>query len=129
MNQSLHSTSCAFRQSITGSCRRWRVAVSMVLLVLMSVLCCGCGSTPQLLDDDAVASELDAFFTAVTSKKPELLKASRERFTKLHAEQRLSPEGFERLSGIADQAESGKWEPAARELYDLIRAQRRKKKD
>lgn len=80
---------------------------------------------PQVLDDEAVFGELDALYTAVTSKRSNLLSDCRQRLTKLHADDRLSDEGFKEVNSIMEMCDAGKWSIAAPRLYDFMRAQRK----
>lgn len=87
----------------------------------------GCSRTPQVLEDEAVFKELDAMFTALNSRKIELVEDCRKRFSTLNAEQRLSDAGYQAIDRIAARGVAGEWQPAAEELYRFIRAQRKPK--
>ena len=87
----------------------------------------GCRQVPQVLTDEAVFKELDALYTAVTTKKPKLVEDCRERLTKLHSEGRLSDPGFKAISEIIGETEKDQWGDAAQHLYDFMRAQRKTK--
>lgn len=94
-------------------------------VLLLAAVAAGCGGTPQVLEDEAVFKELDALFTALNSKKVELVTECRSRLGTLHAEQRLSDAGFAAIERIAERGAGGEWQPAAEELYAFIRAQRK----
>lgn len=100
-----------------------------LLLFLVSCLeittLSGCGSPPQVLTDEAVFGELDALYTAVTSKRRNLLEDCQKRINKLHDEQRMSDEGFNEVEAIIALAEQDKWTPAAERLYAFMRGQRK----
>lgn len=96
-------------------------AIAAALLLAVS----GCSRVPQVVDDEAVFGEVDALFTAVTSKRPQLLAECRTRLTKLHADERLSDEGFDSLRDLIETCEEGEWDTAAQRLYDFMRAQRK----
>lgn len=109
-------------------------AASLRLKVVILLACSigmlslvGCHRVPQVVNDDAVYKELDALYTAVTSKRRNLLDDCRERLTKLHTEGRLSDAGFTEVSAIVKVAENNEWSTAAQQLYDFMRAQRRNK--
>ncbi|MDB5338293.1 MAG: hypothetical protein JWN70_3912 [Planctomycetaceae bacterium] len=85
----------------------------------------GCSSVPQVLSDEAVFGELDALYTAVTSKRRNLLTDCQKRITKLHDEQRMSDAGFKEVEAIIALAEQDKWTPAAERLYTFMRGQRK----
>src|SRR5438132_6955425 len=59
----------------------WLLA-SVLLCGASIVLFAGCGSVPQVAEDENVYKELDALYTAVTSKRRDLLVACRDRMTK-----------------------------------------------
>lgn len=94
-----------------------------ILIGLMPLA--GCGSVPQVLSDEAVFGELDALYTAVTSKRRNLLSDCQKRITKLHAEKRMSDAGFKEVEAIITLAEDDKWTPAAERLYTFMRGQRK----
>lgn len=91
-------------------------------LLLLAIAVAGCGRTPQVLEDEAVFKELDAMFTALNSRKVELVEDCRKRFSVLNQEQRLSDAGYQAIDRIAARGVAGEWQPAAEELYRFIRA-------
>jgi len=98
------------------------------LFALVTLLITGCGTAPQVVEDEAVFNELDALYTAVTSKRTDLLDACRSRMNKLHDEKRISEAGFAEVSAVIATATEGKWTDAAERLYTFMRAQRKKAK-
>lgn len=103
--------------------------------VIVSLLCAvcllpfgGCHSVPQVLTDEAVFKELDALYTAVTSRRRKLLDDCRDRLTTLHKEKRLSDAGFTSVTAIISEAEKDHWSDAAQHLYDFMRSQQKTKK-
>lgn len=98
----------------------------IALLVLVGLFA-GCSGTPQVLEDEAVFKELDAMFTALNSRKIELVEDCRKRFSALNQERRLSDAGYQAIDRIAARGVAGEWQPAAEELYRFIRAQRKPK--
>jgi len=89
---------------------------------LMLAMAIGCGSAPPLGAEE-VSSNADALYTAVTSRRPELVDAVEENLNKLHADQQISPAARMALQAIIDQARAGEWQAAAEELDQLIRNQ------
>jgi hypothetical protein len=89
---------------------------------LMFVLAIGCSSAPPLGSEEA-SSTADALYTAVTSRRTELVDAVEKSLNKLHADQQISPAARTALQAIIDQARAGEWQAAAEELDQLIRNQ------
>jgi len=105
--------------------RRKVLARIFVVCSLMTVV--GCSRVPQVLEDEAAFGELDALYTAVTTKRTDLLKDCQQRITKLHDEKRMSDAGYDEIQAITSLAEEGEWTPAAERLYTFMRAQRKVK--
>lgn len=110
----------------TDSLARRRAIAKAFCMVLMLILG-GCGSVPQVVDDEAVFKELDALYTAVTSQRRNLVEDCRGRLTKLHEAGRLSDAGFVAVTKIITETEQNQWTGAAQHLYDFMRAQRKTK--
>jgi len=91
------------------------------LLALLALLS-GCGRPAELTSAEAQAST-DALYTAITSKKPELLDAADTRLQKLSADGKLTQEALAELQVIIADARGGKWQAAAEELDAFIRGQ------
>lgn len=98
------------------------IAIRIVSACLMLALALGCNSAPPLGSEE-VSSTADALYTAVTSRRPELVDAVEANLRKLKAEQQVSPAAMTALQAIIDQARDGKWQAAAEELDQLIRSQ------
>ncbi len=100
-----------------------RVASAGLWLSLF--LIAGCGRPPQLGGDETVFGEVEALYTAVTAKRPDLLHQSRQRLSALHRDGKLPPAAYQRLAGICEQAERQEWRPAAEKLWTFMRGQRK----
>jgi hypothetical protein len=98
------------------------IAMRPVSACLMLVMTIGCYSAPPLGSEEA-SSTADALYTAVTSRRPELVDAVEKSLNKLQAEQQISPAAMTALQAIVDQARAGEWQAAAEELDQLIRNQ------
>jgi uncharacterized protein with gpF-like domain len=98
-----------------------------IALLLSSFLLSGCGH-PQIGESDEAFKEVEALYTAVTSKRKDLLEDSRKRFTKLATDGEISSQAMKSLTPIMDEAAKESWLPAATKLYDFMRAQRRESK-
>lgn len=90
------------------------------LMILMATV--GCSSAPPLGSEE-VSNTADALYTAVTSRRLELVDAVEENLKRLHAEQQVSPAAMTALQDIIAQARAGEWQAAAEELDQLIRNQ------
>ena len=99
-----------------------RVAMRRVSACLMLVMAIGCNSAPPLGSEEA-SSTADALYTAVTSRRPELVDAVEKSLNKLQAEQQISSAAMTALQAIIEQARAGEWQAAAEELDQLIRNQ------
>jgi hypothetical protein len=104
---------------LAASCRKIVHTLSALLILIAAA---GCGSAPPLGSED-VSSAADALYTAVTSRRMELVDAVEEKLNKLHAEQQVSPAAMSALQAIIEQARAGQWQAAAEELDQLIRNQ------
>lgn len=98
------------------------VTIRRVFACLMTVMVIGCNSAPPLGSEE-VSSTADALYTAVTSRRPELVDSVEESLNKLQADQQISPAAMIALQAIIDQARAGDWQAAAEELDQLIRNQ------
>ena len=94
-------------------------------LALLLLFASGCGKTPQFVADEECLSAVDALWTAVTAQQKPWLEDSVRELERLRDSGRLSSEAWTALEGPIAAARDGRWDPAARELYDLIKAQRR----
>ncbi len=100
--------------------RLWRWSLAACLLT-----CVGCWRAPQLGDDESAWKETEALYTAVTARRTELVDASTLRLADLHESGRIPTDVYKRLDAIAQRAKAGQWEPAGRELWHLMRKQRK----
>lgn len=107
------------------TCRRYGLVSLLCIWSLMAFA--GCNRVPQVLSDEAVFGELDALYTAVTTKRPDLLKECQRRIANLHDEKRMSDAGYKEVQAIVTLSEQNKWSSAAQRLYDFMRGQRKVK--
>jgi hypothetical protein len=98
------------------------VVVRRVFWYLILAMAIGCGSAPPLGSEE-VSSTADALYTAVTSRRLELVDAVEKNLNKLNADQQVSPAAMAVLQAIIEQARAGEWQAAAEELDQLIRNQ------
>ncbi len=95
------------------------------VVCLIALVTSGCGKPPQVLGDDECFKTVDALWTAITARSPELLDQSTAELKRLHDTRQLSEVGFIALEKISAKAKSGGWESAASDLRTLIRGQTR----
>jgi hypothetical protein len=87
------------------------------------VAAAGCGKPEQIGPDPEAFKAVDALFTAVTAKRPDLLEACEKHLGELRERGRLPAKAHGELAGIIDRARAGRWEPAAETLRRFMRGQ------
>ena len=102
-----------------------RIARNLFLITLVLLPILGCGGAAQIGGDDDSLAAVDALYTAVTSRRVELLEKSTARIDVLHAEGKFPDGAYGSLQPITTRAKQGEWEQAARDLHRFIKAQRR----
>ncbi|MFN0054691.1 MAG: hypothetical protein ACKV0T_21165, partial [Planctomycetales bacterium] len=80
------------------------------------LLAAGCGGA-QLGEHEEAFGAVDALYTAVTTRRTDLLDQTEEQLVGLREEGKLSVAAWDELKPIIDQARSGDWRPAAERLY------------
>ena len=109
----------------TDRSRQPLVLVGLGVVALVVVLVLSLRSPPQMGPDEEVFTTVDALFTAVTAKQELLLADCERRLLEYRKLGKLPANAAKSLDRIIAKARSGRWEPAAEELYDFMRAQRR----
>lgn len=92
-------------------------------LILALSLCAGCRRPAQLGDDVKCHKAAEALYTAVCSRKTELLDASEKRINDLSAQGEMPTKAHKELTAIIARARAGRWQPAAEELHGFISGQ------
>ena len=103
------------------SLRRFRGAIGWLLMLSLA----GCGRTPQVVDNDECFHAVDALWTAVTSKRTDLLEQSTTELERLRAAGSLSEAGHRALTAIIRAARSKEWTKSATNLKHFMQGQRR----
>jgi hypothetical protein len=85
----------------------------------------GCGGATQLGGDEEAFAGVDALYTAVTTRRPDLLEKCKQHLNALEHEGKLPAPAVADLQPIIAQAEQGQWRPAAERLYVFMRGQRK----
>ncbi len=98
--------------------------IRLVILLLLSLII-GCGRPAQMGPSDEVMSAVDALYTAISSRRVELLDKSAARIEGLHSSKELPDAAHRQLKSYIDEARQGQWDPAIRKLHEFIRGQRR----
>src|SRR5262245_61005412 len=80
---------------------------------------------PQMGADDAVFSNVDALFTAVTAHDEKRLGECEVRLRALKDAGTLPADAANYLDGVFAAAHAGRWQSAAERLYDFMKVQRR----
>jgi outer membrane protein assembly factor BamD (BamD/ComL family) len=94
---------------------------NLTAAVLLIVLLAGCG--PSAVNSPEAERSVDALYTAVTSRRPELLDQCEQRLQQLLTEEKLTQTAHEELAEIIQQARQGEWQAAAETLDSFIRNQ------
>lgn len=102
---------------------RGRLATTAAALCLALTLV-GCGGPSQIGSDEEALKAVDALYTAVSTRRIDLLDGCAARIDELHSTGKLPDGAFSQLKPLIAEARSGKWETSLRKLYDFIRGQR-----
>ena len=103
---------------------RLRSLLPLIAASSIALLLAGCIRTPQL-GNEAAMGECEALYTAVTTKRADLLAACRKRLATLHSSGKLSDAAESQLTSVCEQCDRKEWRPAAERLYAFMRAQRK----
>ena len=93
-----------------------KLRLTRTFLMAMIVTCIGCGSPPQVVDNDECFQAVDALWTAVTSKRSDLLEQTVTELERLRSAGALSEDGHQALSKIVGKARAAEWPEAAKML-------------
>jgi len=102
------------------SMRRWLILGGLLLMLA------GCRPA-QIGPSDEVLGAVDALYTAIASRRMELLDKSATRLDELRTNGELPEAAHRQLKSYVEKARAGKWDAAIRELHEFIRGQRRAK--
>lgn len=80
---------------------------------------------PQIGADEEAIKNVDALFTAFTSRNPTRLGECEERLHALKDAGRLPPAAAGYLDGLIKKARGGDWRGAAEKLFGFMKGQRR----
>lgn len=95
------------------------------VIALAVVALQGCGKPSQLGPDEEAFREVDALFTAVTARRPDLVDQCDARLRRLRDAGKLPAAAHDELRRVIDRAKAGRWESAAERLYEFMKGQER----
>jgi hypothetical protein len=107
--------------------RFWKRWLPLCGLLFILVALTGCGSTPQLGDNEDANTAADALWTAVLSRRQPLVEKSAAEIERLHKSGDLNEDAYAHLSRIVADARAEEWEDAVAGLRTLLKGQRRGK--
>ena len=84
----------------------------------------GCGGPAQIGSDEEALKAVDALYTAVSTRRIELLDDCAARIEELHSTNKLPDAAFNQQKPLIAEARSGQWQTSLRKLYDFMRGQR-----
>lgn len=109
--------------SVRRGAVRWLLAAAC-----LTIFVAGCSPPPQLGNEESLGAA-DALWTAVTSKRLELVESSAKRIEALHAQGTMSDEVFQSLTAVIETARAEKWPEARKALKHFVSGQRPAKRD
>ena len=98
---------------------------SFLGLALLLGSIAGCGQPPQLGDEDEAFKSVDALYTAITSKRMQLVEHCATDLKKLKEAGKLTEAAFNSLDEIIGKARKDQWQPAAKDLIWFMKGQKR----
>src|SRR5689334_15296428 len=101
------------RTAKTAAC----LAIAMLLIALM-----GCG-TPQIGTDEHTFNTVDALYTAVCGKRPDLVDQCERELAELKTTGRIPHSAHASLTAIIAQTRQGEWKDAAVRLSRFMERQ------
>lgn len=96
-----------------------RCGISVLIAMFVTSGC----NRPAALHTSEGHKAAGALYTAVTSKKVDLLDRCDERLKSLYSDEKLSDQAYQELNAISINARDGHWQPAAEKLDWFIRQQ------
>jgi hypothetical protein len=110
----------------TSISKRPVIFSSVISVAVIGVVYFAWGSQPpQMGPDDAVFTNVDALFTAVTARDEQRLGECEQRLHALKNAGKIPTDAARYLDSVIETARAGRWEPAAQRLYGFMTAQRR----
>jgi hypothetical protein len=85
----------------------------------------GCGNPPQLGSDQQLWSTTDALWTAVSSRRSELVSKAAVKLEELNAVGALNDEAHKSLNEVIALTKAGDWAEARKDLRAFIEGQQR----
>lgn len=104
-----------------ASWMKWGRGLGLIAALWIS----GCGRPPQVVDNEECFAAVEALWTAVTSKRTDLLEQTATEISRLHTSGTLSDSGHAELDRIVELARKTEWKPAAEDLKKFMLGQRK----
>ncbi len=99
--------------------------LSALLLSTMLIAGVGCGGPPQVVHNEECFAAVDALWTAVTSKRGDLVEQTATELDRLQTAGSLSDAGHADLAEIVELARAEHWTAAAQTLKAFMLGQRK----
>ena len=112
-----------------GNVHRWLWSAAALFLVLVAMALWAGNwrfAPPQMGTDEEVFKTVDALFTAITSRDQKQLDECDRRLIAHRDAGKLPKKSADFLESVIRQVRTGKWEPAAKRLYDFMYGQKRR---
>lgn len=119
-------TCCQERSQLGATLQTVTFARKLMALAGLLLMVAGCRPA-QIGPSDEVLGAVDALYTAIASRRVELLDKSASRIEELHTSGELPDAAHRQLKAYIEKSRAGKWDVAIRELHEFIRGQRRVK--
>jgi hypothetical protein len=97
----------------------------LAALVVSLISIIGCGQPAQVVNDPECFQAVDALWTAVTSRRADLLEQTVAELDQLRANGKLSESGHRELFEIVKKARAGEWTISAKLLKSFMLGQRK----
>lgn len=113
--------------NLTTRQQQWLGGIAGAILLIMAISWGWARlPPPQLSDDPATFDTVDALFTALTTRDNQRLSDCAQRLEQAQQAGQLPAAAAARLTSIIEEAKAGKWEPAAKRLYQFMYGQQRR---
>jgi hypothetical protein len=103
----------------------WNVFAAFVLIAAIAVVLIARKRPPQMGADPKVMNTVDALYTAVRNQDETRVTECERRLHGYRDAGMLPKKAAEHLDEVIAMTRAGKWDPAARRLYDFMMVQRR----
>jgi hypothetical protein len=106
------------------STRKMSISAAIVAFAILLLWALWWRKVPQIGADEQVVKAVDALFTAITSRDTGRLDQCEQRLHRCMETGSLPTDASHYLNTIIQTARAGRWQSAARRLYEFMRGQR-----